>query len=67
MDLDEAARLRKEKMSELKRHFENEVFRDDLVTKLFSLFSSEIAKLSGIQWVIPGLFFKQKIQFFTTN
>ena len=67
MDLDEAARLRKEKMSELKRHFENEVFRDDLVTKLFSPFSSEIAKLSGIQWVIPGLFFKQKIQFFTTN
>jgi hypothetical protein len=31
MDLDEAARLRKEKMTQLKKHFENEVFRDDLV------------------------------------
>jgi hypothetical protein len=31
MDLDEAARLRKEKMSQLKRTMENEGFRDDLV------------------------------------
>ena len=31
--MDEEARLRKEKMNQLKMRFENEVFREDLVTK----------------------------------
>jgi hypothetical protein len=31
MDLDEEARLRREKMTQLKKHFENDAFRDHLV------------------------------------
>ena len=37
MDVDEEARLRKEKMSQLKRRFENDTFRDELVRKNLSL------------------------------